>query len=81
MNCDTLATLFTPHLICPRNLSPEALHVNSQNLSGLVAFMIKKGDELFELPPKLSTDIREFWLKTQKELLHPQKPDVSISKN
>lgn len=79
MNCDTLATLFTPHLMCPRKLSPEALHVNSQNLSGLVAFMIKKGDELFEIPPKLSTDIRAFWVETQKKLLSPQKPDVSMN--
>ncbi|XP_001599684.2 uncharacterized protein LOC100114766 [Nasonia vitripennis] len=79
MNCDTLATLFTPHLMCPRKLSPEALHVNSQNLSGLVAFMIKKGDELFEIPPKLSTDIRAFWVETQKKLLSPQKPDLNES--
>ncbi|KAJ8664737.1 hypothetical protein QAD02_006399 [Eretmocerus hayati] len=79
MNCDTLATLFTPHLLCPRKLTPEALHVNSQNLSGLVSFMIKKGNELFEIPPKLSTDIRAFWVEQEKKLLSPQKPDLNES--
>ena len=78
MNYDTLATLFTPHLLCPRKLSPEALHVNSQTLSGLVSFMIKKENELFEIPPKLSTDIRAFWVEQEKKLLSPQKPDVRI---
>lgn len=77
MNCDTLATLFTPHLMCPRKLSPEALHVNSQHLSGLVAFMIRKGTELFEIPPKLATDIRAYWLEQERKLLSPKKSDVS----
>ncbi|XP_011494490.1 PREDICTED: rho GTPase-activating protein 19 [Ceratosolen solmsi marchali] len=79
MNCDTLATLFTPHLLCPRKLSPEALHVNSQNLSGLVAFMIKTGNNLFDIPPKLSTDIRAFWIEQEKKLLSPQKADPNES--
>lgn len=77
MNCDTLATLFTPHLMCPRKLSPEALHVDSQHLSGLVAFMIRKGVELFEIPPKLATDIRAYWVEQERKLLSPNKNDVS----
>lgn len=77
MNCDTLATLFTPHLMCPRKLSPEALHVNSQNLSGLVAFMIRRGKELFEIPQKLATDIRAYWVDQERRLLSPNKNDVS----
>ena len=81
MNCDTLATLFTPHLMCPRKLSPEALHINSQNLSGIVAFMIKKGLELFEIPPKLAMDIRAYWVEQERKLLSPKKSDVSISYN
>ncbi|XP_015127105.1 uncharacterized protein LOC107048452 [Diachasma alloeum] len=79
MNCDTLATLFTPHLMCPRKLSPEALHVNSQNLSGLVAFMIRKGKELFEIPPKLATDIRAYWVDQERRLLSPNKNDLNES--
>lgn len=77
MNSNTLATLFTPHLLCPRKLSPEALHTNSQNLFGLVSFMISKGEQLFEVPPKLMTDIRAFWVEQEKKLLSPKKPDVS----
>ncbi|XP_011298835.1 uncharacterized protein RhoGAP54D [Fopius arisanus] len=79
MNCDTLATLFTPHLMCPRKLSPEALHVNSQNLSGLVAFMIRKGNELFEIPTKLATDIRAYWVDQERKLLSPNKNDLNES--
>ncbi|XP_011172974.2 uncharacterized protein LOC105205321 isoform X2 [Solenopsis invicta] len=79
MNSDTLATLFTPHLLCPRKLSPEALHINSQNLSCLVAFMIRKGTELFEIPPKLATDIRAYWVEQERKLLSPQKTDLNES--
>ncbi|XP_076298265.1 uncharacterized protein LOC143217645 isoform X2 [Lasioglossum baleicum] len=79
MNCDTLATLFTPHLMCPRKLSPEALHINSQNLSCLVAFMIKKGIELFEIPPKLATDIRAYWVEQERKLLSPKSADLNES--
>ncbi|XP_031844081.1 uncharacterized protein LOC116431995 [Nomia melanderi] len=79
MNCDTLATLFTPHLMCPRKLSPEALHINSQNLSCLVAFMIKKGVDLFEIPPKLATDIRAYWVEQERKLLSPKNTDLNES--
>ncbi|KAG5318581.1 RHG19 protein, partial [Pseudoatta argentina] len=79
MNSDTLATLFTPHLLCPRKLTPEALHINSQNLSCLVAFMIRKGTELFEIPPKLATDIRAYWVEQEKKLLSPKKNDLNES--
>lgn len=79
MNCDTLATLFTPHLMCPRKLSPEALHINSQNLSCLVAFMIRKENELFEIPPKLATDIRAYWVEQERKLLSPKNTDLNES--
>ncbi|KAG7200985.1 hypothetical protein KM043_003341 [Ampulex compressa] len=79
MNSDTLATLFTPHLLCPRKLSPEALHINSQNLSCLVAFMIRKGTELFDIPPKLATDIRAYWVEQERKLLSPKKVDLNES--
>ncbi|XP_029173648.1 uncharacterized protein LOC114942443 isoform X1 [Nylanderia fulva] len=79
MNSVTLATLFTPHLLCPRKLSPEALHINSQNLSCLVALMIRKGTELFEIPPKLATDIRAYWLEQERKLLSPKKTDLNES--
>lgn len=77
MNCDTLATIFTPHLLCPKNSEQEKLNKQVQHLSGLAAFMIKKGFEMFEIPTKLSTDIRAFWVEQEKKLLSPQ-PIVSI---
>lgn len=77
MNCDTLATLFTPHLMCPRKLSPEALHVNSQNLSGLVAFMIRKGLELFDIPEKLGVEVRAYWMNQERKMMSPHKFDVN----
>lgn len=67
MSADSLATLFTPHLLCPRRLSPEALHTDSQTLSGIVAFMIRKGISLFEIPPKLAVDIRSYFTSTQND--------------
>ncbi|XP_043473896.1 uncharacterized protein LOC122506010 isoform X2 [Leptopilina heterotoma] len=79
MNCDTLATLFTPHLMCPRKLTPEALHINSQNLSVIVAFMIRKGLELFEIPPKLAMDVRAYWVDQERKLLSPKKSDLNES--
>ncbi|XP_017759079.1 PREDICTED: uncharacterized protein LOC108549996 [Eufriesea mexicana] len=79
MNCDSLATLFTPHLMCPRKLSPEALHINSQNLSCLVAFMIRKENELFEIPPKLATDIRAYWVEQERKLLSPKDTNLNES--
>lgn len=67
MSADSLATLFTPHLLCPRRLSPEALHTDSQTLSGIVAFMIRKGITLFEIPPKLAVDIRAYFTQNPNE--------------
>lgn len=67
MSADSLATLFTPHLLCPRRLSPEALHADSQTLSGIVAFMIRRGVSLFEIPPKLAVDIRSYFTSSSSE--------------
>lgn len=61
MSASNLATLFTPHLLCPRKMAPENLHVTAQNLSRVVAFMISSGFKLFRVPPTLATDIRAYW--------------------
>ena len=58
MSADNLAKLFTPHLLCPRNLSPEKLHLNSQTLSGIVSFMITANSELFKIPQNLILEFR-----------------------
>ncbi|KAF7281613.1 hypothetical protein GWI33_004477 [Rhynchophorus ferrugineus] len=50
MSAENLAKLFTPHLLCPRKLSPEILLKESQSLFGMVSFMIRKYPELFKVP-------------------------------
>uniref|UniRef100_A0A182PSL8 Rho-GAP domain-containing protein n=1 Tax=Anopheles epiroticus TaxID=199890 RepID=A0A182PSL8_9DIPT len=66
MSAVNLATLFTPHLICPRKQSPEALHATAQHMSGIVGFMIKTGPRLFHIPPKLATDIRAYFVEQKR---------------
>ncbi|XP_026275162.1 uncharacterized protein LOC113204262 isoform X2 [Frankliniella occidentalis] len=73
MSPDNLATLFTPHLLCPRKLSPEALHTNSQTMSRVVSFMIKQGPFLFQIPAQLATDIRAYWSTREKRALLPKR--------
>lgn len=58
MSSDNLAKLFTPHLLCPRKISPEQLHVNSQTLSGIVSFMITNHHDVFKIPQKLIVEFR-----------------------
>jgi hypothetical protein len=58
MSADNLAKLFTPHLLCPRKLSPEQLHVNSQTLSRIVSFMITNNSNLFRIPQNLVVEFR-----------------------
>lgn len=82
MSSESLATLFTPHLICPRKLSPESLHTTSQNMSGLISFMIGKGQQLQEIPSKLATDIRAYFVEQRrKKVLSPdlQMLDESVT--
>lgn len=67
MNSDSLSTLFTPHLICPRKLAPEALHSISQQMCGLVSFMIRKAGVLFDVPTKLSTDIKMYFVEQKRK--------------
>nr|CAD7407709.1 unnamed protein product [Timema cristinae] len=77
MSADSLATLFTPHFLCPRKLTPEAFHAHSQAMSGVVAFMIRQGTRLFNIPPNLATDIRAYWAEKERRKLSP-KLDESV---
>lgn len=81
MSPENLATLFAPHLICPRNLPPEALHYVAKKMSSIIAYMIYKGAEIFEVPGKLSTDIRAYFLeRRRKKTMSPEHTlDDSIS--
>ena len=81
MGPDNLATLFAPHLICPRNLPPEALHYLAKKMSSIIAYMIVKGQEIFAVPAKLATDIRAYFLeRKRKKTMSPEMTlDDSIS--
>ncbi|KAJ8880528.1 hypothetical protein PR048_016998 [Dryococelus australis] len=72
MAADTLATLFTPHLLCPRKLSPEEFHLSAQTMSRVVAFMIQQGPALFQIPAPLALDVRAYWLERHKRRLSQQ---------
>lgn len=71
MSPDNLAKLFTPHLLCPRKLSPEILLKDSQTLFKIISFMIKKFSDLFKIPNKLILDFRARYEK--KKILSPSK--------
>ncbi|KAL1506219.1 hypothetical protein ABEB36_005618 [Hypothenemus hampei] len=58
MSAENLAKLFTPHLLCPRNLTPESLLKDSQMLFGVVGFMIKNYPKIFKVPAKLMLDFK-----------------------
>ncbi|XP_072386616.1 rho GTPase-activating protein 19-like isoform X1 [Diabrotica undecimpunctata] len=71
MSSDNLAKLFTPHLLCPRSLSPAMLLKVSQPLFGIVSFMIKRFPDMFKVPAKLIVDFRAKYEK--KRVLSPVK--------
>uniref|UniRef100_T1GQ44 Rho-GAP domain-containing protein n=1 Tax=Megaselia scalaris TaxID=36166 RepID=T1GQ44_MEGSC len=79
---DTLiTTLFTPHLICPRNLPPEIFAHVSQYMSCVISYMISKGPVIFYIPARLATDIKaDFFERKRKMTMSPEKIlDESIS--
>ncbi|XP_033255210.1 rho GTPase-activating protein 19-like [Drosophila miranda] len=73
MSAENLAILFTPHLICPRQMPPEALHYTAKKMSSIVSYMIQQGLEIFEVPGKLDTDIRAYFLeRKRKKTMSPE---------
>ncbi|XP_033251523.1 rho GTPase-activating protein 19-like isoform X1 [Drosophila miranda] len=81
MSAENLAILFTPHLICPRQMPPEALHYTAKKMSSIVSYIIQQGLEIFEVPGKLATDIRAYFLerKRKKTMSPEQTLEESIS--
>ncbi|CAG9856517.1 unnamed protein product [Phyllotreta striolata] len=64
MSPENLAKLFTPHLLCPRSLTPTLLLKVSKPLFSIVGFMINNHSKLFEIPAKL---IVEFHAKYERK--------------
>lgn len=72
MSPDTLATMFTPHLLCPRRLSPETFHTDSLALAPLISFMIRHSSKLFEAPNQLATDVAAYFtIRERKRVMSP----------
>ncbi|XP_038214171.1 rho GTPase-activating protein 19 isoform X3 [Zerene cesonia] len=79
MSPDTLATMFTPHLLCPRKLSPENFHTDSIALSPVISFMIRHSFRLFEAPAQLATDASAYFaLRERKRIMSP---DVDLDES
>lgn len=80
MNSDSLATLFTPHLVCPRKLPPEQLHTMAATMNRMISFMITNGSSIFLVPEKLSTDIKAYFVEEKRRKETPEKIlDESVS--
>lgn len=73
MNADSLATLFTPHLICPRRLQPEVLHHTAATMTRMISFIISSGSSIFLVPEKLSIDIRAYLIEQKRRRETPEK--------
>ncbi|XP_072932858.1 uncharacterized protein RhoGAP54D isoform X1 [Epargyreus clarus] len=79
MSPDTLATMFTPHLLCPRKLSPETFHADAIALSPVISFMIRLSARLFEAPAQLATDASAYF--TIRERRRVMSPDVDLDES
>ncbi|XP_037296310.1 rho GTPase-activating protein 19 isoform X2 [Manduca sexta] len=79
MSPDTLATMFTPHLLCPRKLSPETFHADSIALSPVISFMIRQSSRLFSAPARLATDAAAYF--TVRERRRAMSPDVDLDES
>jgi hypothetical protein len=80
MNSDSLATLFTPHLVVPRKLSPEVLHQTAANMTKMISFIITNGSKIFLVPEKLATDIKAYLIEEKRRKETPERIlDESVS--
>ncbi|XP_053605022.1 uncharacterized protein RhoGAP54D [Plodia interpunctella] len=79
MSPDTLATMFTPHLLCPRKLSPETFHTEAIALAPVISFMIRHSARLFRAPAQLATDAAAYF--TVRERQRVLSPDVDLDES
>lgn len=59
MNAKSLATLFAPHLLCPKSMSPADLQRYCTILTIQLEFMIANVRQIFKTPTELTLDIRK----------------------
>uniref|UniRef100_A0A0N7ZD21 Rho-GAP domain-containing protein n=1 Tax=Scylla olivacea TaxID=85551 RepID=A0A0N7ZD21_SCYOL len=70
MSAINLGTMFAPHILCPRKMTPNDLQYLSGPLSIAVAFMIEQVPHLFQIPLELEYDVRQYW--SNKKKMHHQ---------
>ncbi|XP_071523282.1 rho GTPase-activating protein 19 isoform X3 [Panulirus ornatus] len=66
MSAVNLGTMFAPHILCPRKMTPNDLQYQSGTLSIAVAFMIEHALQLFKVPLELEYDVRQYWSNKKK---------------
>ena len=59
MDAKSLATLFAPHLLCPKSMTPADLQRYVTILTIQLEFMIKNVKQIFRTPIELTMDIRK----------------------
>ncbi|XP_055936566.1 rho GTPase-activating protein 19-like [Argiope bruennichi] len=65
MTSENLATLFAPHIICPRKMTPEMLKQSFPRMAKCITFLIDNATSLFEPPKELVQDVL-IYLKEMK---------------
>lgn len=63
MNSISLATLFAPHMFCPKSFSPTELHQYLHIITQALQFMIENALEIFNAPKELVVDAKEYLMK------------------
>lgn len=56
MDATNLATIFGPHILFPRKISPQIMQEKLNSVILIVKFMIENAPELFHHPPELTKD-------------------------
>ncbi|KAK3879078.1 hypothetical protein Pcinc_016332 [Petrolisthes cinctipes] len=69
MSAINLGTMFAPHILCPRKMTPNDLQYLSGTLSTAVAFMIEQVPQLFQVPLELEYDVLQYW-NNKKKMRH-----------
>ncbi|CAL1268533.1 unnamed protein product [Larinioides sclopetarius] len=65
MTSENLATLFAPHIICPRKMTPEDLKQSFPRMAKCITLLINNATSLFEPPKELVQDVL-IYLKEMK---------------
>ncbi|ESO09660.1 hypothetical protein HELRODRAFT_195047 [Helobdella robusta] len=63
MSHDSLATIFVPHLLVPKNMNAKELFQKLPALTETISFMIRSNEAIFNIPDNLRSDIMQLHRK------------------